>query len=255
MRPILKISVVIPFYNELDLIALAVDSVVRQDAPNVDYDIWIVNDGSFDNETIYRAAIGHSQLPSHVTCNVVNNAQFKGPGGARNTGIELCTGEIVAFLDADDIWLSNKISHQLELYNKGYSFICTGYKFMNRPVAITPPIILNKPIDVFFKLGVGTSTVIVNKELLYKCKFDSIRFSQDIDLWHRLSKVAGFNYASIALPLVDYYTGGSTRNKYIQLKFFNKVMKNNKINPLMRAAALFSYGVRGVKNHFLSRVL
>jgi glycosyltransferase involved in cell wall biosynthesis len=99
------VSVIIPTYNCAPYLAEAIDSVLLQAGVNME--IIVVDDGSTDNtkEVIekYRHRITYiSQMPR------------RGASAARNLGIQRASGDWIAFQDADDIWLPEKLSMQLD---------------------------------------------------------------------------------------------------------------------------------------------
>src|SRR5258706_4312972 len=101
----LLVSVVMPAYNVAWCIGRAVDSVLAQDFHR--RELIVVNDGSTDGtrallET-YRGAIK------------VIDQDNRGMSAARNAGIRSALGTYVAFLDADDWWLPEKLSRQVQL--------------------------------------------------------------------------------------------------------------------------------------------
>lgn len=102
-----KISVIIPVYNLGHYIEETIRSVLAQ--KQKDLEIIIVDDGSVDN-----TAEVLSRLDSPIR--YVKQAQ-QGAAAARNNGVNHASGEILAFLDADDVWLPNKLTKQLDLLN------------------------------------------------------------------------------------------------------------------------------------------
>lgn len=93
-----SISVVIPAHNVEGCLADAVESVQQQTIQP--HELIVVDDGSTDaSGSIARQATG-------VTCLEQEN---RGASAARNTGIRFAAGEIIAFLDADDLWLPNHL--------------------------------------------------------------------------------------------------------------------------------------------------
>lgn len=100
------VSVVIPAYNAGSYVATAIDSVLNQSYSHIE--IIVVNDGSTDNtKTI---------LSQYSDKNVrIVSQPNRGMSGARNTGIKNAPGEFIAFLDADDYWLPEKIEKQVQL--------------------------------------------------------------------------------------------------------------------------------------------
>jgi glycosyltransferase involved in cell wall biosynthesis len=98
-----KVSVVIPAYNHGRFLAEALDSVRKQTFR--DFNVVVVDDGSTDNTAEVVAAFAPEVRYVHQ--------QNAGPSGARNTGIRHTTGEYVAFLDADDTWMPEKLALQV----------------------------------------------------------------------------------------------------------------------------------------------
>ena len=97
------VSVVIPAYNAGAFIEDAITSVLRQETPADE--IIVVNDGSTDRD---YADLGRR----HPTVRVVHQSN-RGVSAARNVGCDAATGDNIAILDADDIWLPGKLREQM----------------------------------------------------------------------------------------------------------------------------------------------
>jgi glycosyltransferase involved in cell wall biosynthesis len=108
MQNPLKISVVIPAYNNGPHIHRSIDSVLAQTASPLE--IIVVDDGSTDNTSELVKCYGEK-----VRYIYQENA---GASAARNTGVEAVTGDWIAFLDADDEWLPMKLEAQLNHLKK-----------------------------------------------------------------------------------------------------------------------------------------
>jgi glycosyltransferase involved in cell wall biosynthesis len=121
------VSVIIPSYNRFKYLMDAVFSVKNQDYKNIE--IIVVNDNSTDEKyyTFDFESIGVKII--HLKMNTREFFGFVSCGHVRTVGIRESKGDYIAFLDDDDIWMSNKITIQLEemkKYNLGMS--CTeGY--------------------------------------------------------------------------------------------------------------------------------
>src|SRR5436305_6685831 len=100
-----KISVVIPAYNSAETIAEALQSVLAQKFR--EHEIIVVNDGSPDTEQFERAM--HMRREDVIYIHQEN----AGAGVARNTAIEHARGNLIAFLDADDLWTPDFLASQL----------------------------------------------------------------------------------------------------------------------------------------------
>jgi glycosyltransferase involved in cell wall biosynthesis len=101
-------SVIIPSFNRCQVLTQALDSVLRQAV--ADLEIIVVDDGSTD-DTAAMLARCYPQVRYVYQPN-------RGPAAARNTGIALASGEFIAFLDSDDIWLDNKIALEMALLQR-----------------------------------------------------------------------------------------------------------------------------------------
>jgi glycosyltransferase involved in cell wall biosynthesis len=103
-----RVSVVLPVYNGERFIGEAIQSVLDQTFH--DFELVVVDDGSTDNtETIVR------QLKGPI---IYHRQENQGAGIARNLGVAFAQGEWIAFIDADDIWDTQKLSTQFEYLEK-----------------------------------------------------------------------------------------------------------------------------------------
>jgi glycosyltransferase involved in cell wall biosynthesis len=102
------VTAVIPTYNRENEVCRAVDSILGQTYKNIE--IIVVDDGSTDGTQARLERYGDKIRFVGQT-----NA---GPSAARNHGIRLSRGEIVAFLDSDDIWLPTKVERQVSIMQR-----------------------------------------------------------------------------------------------------------------------------------------
>jgi glycosyltransferase involved in cell wall biosynthesis len=107
------ISAVIPAYNAEEHIARAIQSVLAQTRP-VD-EIIVVDDGSTDNTAEVVRSFGDE-------VKLIRQANA-GVSAARNAGIKFATGDWIAFLDADDEWLPDKIERQVQLLDRNSDLV------------------------------------------------------------------------------------------------------------------------------------
>ena len=98
-----SISVIIPVFNRVKLIARCINSVINQTYPV--NEIIVVDDGS--NDGTYDLI--RTYFPQVISIYQEN----KGVSNARNVGIQAAKGKWIAFLDSDDEWLPNKIEKQI----------------------------------------------------------------------------------------------------------------------------------------------
>jgi glycosyltransferase involved in cell wall biosynthesis len=97
----MRISVIIPAYNAASTLAECLDSVVRQSVRP--FEVILVDDGSTDHTRRVAA-----KFEANLVLRIVSQAN-SGLGKARNAGMDAATGDAYAFLDADDVWLPNKL--------------------------------------------------------------------------------------------------------------------------------------------------
>jgi glycosyltransferase involved in cell wall biosynthesis len=98
-----RISVVIPAYNASPYLAAAIDSVLGQEGAEID--LIVVDDGSADDSVAIAERYGDRLR--------LLRQSHAGPATARNTGVAAAEAEILAFLDADDLWRPGKLARQL----------------------------------------------------------------------------------------------------------------------------------------------
>lgn len=93
----MKFSVIIPLYNKAPYIAKAIGSVLSQSF--IDYELWIVDDGSSDES----AEIVTHAIEGQKNCHLMKQ-ENAGVSMARNNGVAASQGDYLCFLDADDWW-------------------------------------------------------------------------------------------------------------------------------------------------------
>lgn len=132
--PLPLVSVIIPVFNGERYLADAIESVVRQEYRPLE--IIVVDDGSTDRS----GEVAHG----YDTVRYVYQAN-QGAAGARNTGIAAARGELVAFLDHDDLWTPDRlrvhVGYLLDHPAAGYT-VATGQLFLeenvDRPTWLSP---------------------------------------------------------------------------------------------------------------------
>lgn len=96
----MKFSVIMPCHNNAEHVVAALESVARQEVEP--FEVIVVNDASTDDS---EGIVKQAGVASRVINTACGNA-----AGARNAGIKIATGDWLAFLDADNIWLPNHLS-------------------------------------------------------------------------------------------------------------------------------------------------
>jgi len=116
------VSVVIPAYNAGAYIAETLESALGQTYAH--REIIVVDDGSTDDTP--------RRVEPYVGQIRYIRQENAGEGGARNAGLRVATGDYIAFLDADDLWLSEKLEVQLDVaarHPESRMIVCDGLTF------------------------------------------------------------------------------------------------------------------------------
>lgn len=109
------VSIITPFYNVEAYLDEAVTSVMDQSYGN--WELILIDDGSTDGSG--DAARGYAESsPGRIVYLEHENHENKGTSASRNAGLAVAKGELITFLDADDVWLPGKLGHQVELIQR-----------------------------------------------------------------------------------------------------------------------------------------
>ena len=247
------ISVVIPFHRSLDELQRAISSVQLQSNSRNQFQIEIIigNDSKFENDYIYSKLNNIGGWPISVVRNKFDN----GAGNARNAALSKAKGTYVAFLDSDDVWLTDKLESQICSASSDSNFITTAFSYENSTIVISPPKKITKSKDLFFSRPIGTSTVLLKRSLMGEKKFSNLRFCQDLILWFELSKLNNFKYESIPKVKTIYSLNGRTsKSNYFERAYYMwKTCKLCDLGAFNSFLAIIFYCIKGFYNKVLSR--
>jgi teichuronic acid biosynthesis glycosyltransferase TuaG len=205
------VSIIMPAYNAGRYVADSVRSVLAQTYAG--WELLVVDDGSTDDtaEVVGRFVADDPR----VRCLKRPNG---GQAAARNTGLGEARGDLVAFLDSDDLWLPGKLEAQLAVmdkagadlvYTDGYIFSEDGAEWAEERFYIVPGRVGGAEMFrlLFASNRIGTLSVLVRRERLDAVGlFDEDRAYQnceDYDLWMRLAK-AGATFYGMSEKLMRY---------------------------------------------------
>lgn len=223
------VSAVIPAYNYGVFILDAVESVLAQTYGNIE--IIVVDDGSTDNT---RELLKPYSEAGKLRYMYQENA---GNASARNLGITSAAGEFIAFLDADDIWIENKIERQMAFLNahpENSAVFCDEFSFRDgeEPVKAPPKIQENEDFFEKFLLTCYTtpSSLLIRKDDFGRAGLFNTRmvYCEDWDLMIRISKYIRLGYLPEYL-LMKREHGSSMSSKYLHRAFnYKELYYNNK---------------------------
>jgi len=232
------VSVIIPTYNYANFIGEAIGSVIAQTYKKLE--IVIVDDGSTDNT---REIVKHFIEKTKIVSISYVYQDNKGPSAARNAGIRQSSGEYVAFLDADDIWLPNKLQLQMDIISKDRSIglITCGRYDIDKDGEVLGPFLgfknknRYKLLNEFFTRNVicagGSSTLIRRKCFNELGVFDeTLAVAEDWDMWLRICKIYRFESINIPLIKVRIHEGSqsyyASKNLINEFKFIDKIFSD-----------------------------
>lgn len=201
------VSIIIPTYNRANMITRAIESILQQSYSN--FEIIVVDDGSTDNtlEIIEEFKQNTSGL---------NLWYFKKENGgcasARNKGIDMATGDLIAFLDSDDLWVPQALESLVSaLINTGADFVYSpaieaypdGRESINYPVARGHPEIF--AAEHFKNTNVRNGALLFRKSVFSKSgKFDEdLKYNEDSDFFQRVAICCKAAYSDI--PTVKHF--------------------------------------------------
>lgn len=222
-----KISVIIPYYNRIPSLLEAINSVLAQSYTNIE--VLLIDDGSTEDLTPLKR-LNDSRL-HHVY------QEHKGASAARNLGISLSSGEYIAFLDSDDIFLPGKLEKQINfMETHKLHFSHTSYQRMDmhgRPREIIFSGRFSGKVfpRILASCGIATSTVMIKREILNGRRFEeSIDLAEDVCLWIDIAYT--YPVGGIDEPLTRVRIGSTTadfsvdKQRLAYLNIANHIIKN-----------------------------
>lgn len=181
------VSVVMPTYNCAAFIEESIRSVQAQ--THAAWELVIVDDCSTDDtaDVVGRIAAEDPRVCYHV---LESNS---GAAVARTRGMELATGQYIAFLDSDDLWRPEKLDRQIAFLNRtGGTIVCTAYDQIDeggQPMGrVLSPKKRADYNDVLLTCPIGNSTVLFDAGRLGKFVVPNIRKRNDDALWLQMLK-------------------------------------------------------------------
>jgi glycosyltransferase involved in cell wall biosynthesis len=219
------VSVVVATYNFGRYLAGALESALAQTMS--DLEIIVIDDGSTDEtKQVMIPYLADSRIRYHRT-------DHCGQPAAKNTGIRLSRAPLVAFLDADDLWLPSKLEKQLAFFAADPSLGVvysrrTLIDEQGRSLQYSQPDLPRGHVlaEMFRQNFICFSSAVVRREVFDKVGLfdESLALAIDYDLWLRIAKYYSFDY--VDEPLVEYRTGHASlsRRKEERLKTAAEIM-------------------------------
>jgi teichuronic acid biosynthesis glycosyltransferase TuaG len=185
------VSVVMPAHNSEALLGESVRSVAAQTYG--DWELVIVDDASTDG----TLAAARAMAAEEPRIRIVALEQNAGAAEARNRGIEAASGQYLAFLDSDDLWLPNKLAIQVEfMRSTGAGFCFAEYRRMGVDGVLGNPVRIPKAVNYERLLRgnpIGCLTVVLDRFQIPSVSMPQIKH-EDYVTWLRILKQGHIAY-------------------------------------------------------------
>jgi glycosyltransferase involved in cell wall biosynthesis len=262
-----KVSVIIPVYNSEKFIVQTLESVFAQTLQ--DFELLIIDDESKDTSISLCEKYHDPRMK-------IIHQKNRGLAGARNTGIRHAQGDYLAFLDSDDLWLSEKLEkhvQHLDLSPKvGVSFSRSSFideQGNSLGIYQIPKLTNIDPGHLFCRNPISNgSAAVFRKEVFDDIKFqanlygevedfyfdDEFRQAEDVECWLRIALQTSWLIEGIPESLTQYRVnaGGLSANVYRQYEYWEKIItKTQTYNPAFMAQ--WANKARAYKLRYLAR--
>ena len=191
-----------------------------------------MDDQSEDGSYAFAKAYSQQNREQGISFIIQQNDVNMGAGYTRNRAVELATGRYIAFLDADDLWMSRKLSKQISTMNTSGSNVCySAYEIFgddsNNPLAVQkvfPELTFNRLHKSNY---LGNLTGIYDASAIGKIPISCMRKRQDWAMWMDVLKKGG-PAIGIQEPLASYRLGhGLSASKINLIKYNFAVYRNH----------------------------
>lgn len=205
-----KVSIITPLYNAEKYIADSIESVLTQSY--TDWELIVIDDDSKDNSIDIVRSFDDARIQ------LIRLQENRGAGIARNKGLEVANGRYIAFLDADDTWVPDKLEKQISfMRTRKLPFCFSSFYLMNdkgeylkKYRQALPEVDYDKMLKNNY---IGCLTAIYDTQILGKVYMTAHKKRQDWGLWLKiLSKIQ--RAESIPEPLAYYRLGNKSLSYY-----------------------------------------
>lgn len=247
-----KVSIITPVYNSGKYIRETIESVLSQTYTN--FELILINDKSTDESLNICKSYNDNRIK------IIDLKENVGVCSARNIGTEHASGRYIAFLDSDDVWLSDKLSKQIKFMEKSQSEIsCTEYERVDENGEKIGYISIKEKIsyeDMLKNNYVGCLTVVYDTYKIGKMYFEKINKNEDYLLWLKIIKKVQYIYG-LCENTAKYRVirGSRSSNKFkVVLSRWEIYRKYEKLNIFSSFYYIINYGIIAlVKNRRITK--
>ena len=250
------VSVVIPTYNRIQLLLVAVSSVVIQSYPAKE--IIIVDDCSTDGTSAIIGNMARTLQNTKIILISLTTHSGK-PGYLRNYGVSKSNGEYIAFLDDDDQWTKDKLATQIALHSHHADCVMsyTEEYWMRRGTLLPHAIQHHKDASVLFaaalkKCTIGPSTVMIKRKYMdirtnVNHGFNpELEIAEDYHLWIKILDRHPVRHISRALTVKCAHGQEQLSHKYkyierFRIRALELLLAQNQLTPAHHILAAHAY--------------
>lgn len=210
MREFADVSVIVAAYQAASTVGRTLRSIAAQTVKP--HEVVVVDDGSTDGTAETARACAPDM--KGITLQVFRTEDNRGAGAARNRAIAESTAPVLAFLDADDEWLPEKLEHSLAKLDEG-NYVLVAHDYVTGPGDDAPRTFCERrflegydPFVQLYRKGYIPSCSVVAKRdaVIAAGGFDEeLRNAQDFDLWLAMLKEPGTPCLVFGEPLLRYH--------------------------------------------------
>ena len=246
-----KVSVIMPAYNAEKTVAQAIISVMGQSFG--DFELIVIDDCSKDNTVSIIEALAKED--ERIV--LLKNEKNSGVSKTRNYGISVARGELIAFLDSDDMWREDKLEKQLAIFEKNEKAVIsyTASAFIDND---------GNPYDYIMQAEEKTdyktllkknllscSSVMIKAEVMKGIEMPNDSMHEDYYVWLTVLKNTDFAYG-VNEPLLIYRLSANSKssNRLKSAKMLYNAYRTVGYNPITSGIFTLRYSWHSItKRH------